>query len=113
MSQPKPVIIIHIKVLNSHDQYKDSKVMKKVRSELAIRAKNPVVEELLVMLLNQANEDVHKFQETRKQRELYSGTLRATTFEGPEKVYVNGPDNFLRIYLNFDTRKPEKLLEWQ
>ncbi len=66
MSQQKPVTIICIKVLNSHDQYKVSKAMEKVRSELAIRAKDPVVEELLVMLLNQANEDVHKFQESPK-----------------------------------------------
>lgn len=40
--------------------------MEKIRSELATRAKNPVVKELLVMLLNQANEDVRKFQESPK-----------------------------------------------
>ncbi|MCJ1479596.1 hypothetical protein MMC13_008282 [Lambiella insularis] len=45
------VQIIHYKCVNSHDEYKDSKSMEKVRAELASRAKSPKMRALLVKLL--------------------------------------------------------------
>ncbi len=64
MFQSLNVTIIWIKVLNNHDQYKNFKIIKKVQSELAIQTNNSIIKELLIMLLNAINENVHKIQDS-------------------------------------------------
>jgi len=64
MFQSLNVIIIWIKVLNNHDQYKNFKIMKKVQSELATWMNDLIIKELLIMLLNAVNENVCKIQDS-------------------------------------------------
>lgn len=56
------ILILHIKVLNSHNQYKDLKAMKKIHTKLITHVNNTVICNLFMKLLNNTNLKMHRLK---------------------------------------------------
>ena len=47
-------------MFNSHNKYKNNKIIKKIKIELAIKAKNSLMQKLFLRFLNNENVNVRK-----------------------------------------------------
>ena len=77
VSQKQPVLIIRTIVLNSHDQYRDSKQTDKAVIDLATRSFSTEVKNLLVDLLQESNEEVRMAHESHRGQVLLAKESQA------------------------------------
>ncbi|KAL8646787.1 MAG: hypothetical protein Q9210_005931 [Variospora velana] len=70
VSQMWEVLVTRCKVLNTHDQFRDSRQTDKAIMDMAGRANDPRIRELLVRLLNESNWEVEAAHASQKGLEL-------------------------------------------
>ena len=71
------------KVLNSHDQTRDSRQMDKAIIDMATRSWSPSIRSLLVELLNEANTEVREAHESAEGHAILDASLRKGTSDEP------------------------------
>ena len=73
VSQDRPVTIVRLLCLNSHDDWRESRQTDKALVEIAMRALDQDTNRFLLQLLNEANRDIKVVHESGRALELLAG----------------------------------------
>ena len=92
------MLVIRCKILNSHDQTRDSRQMDKAIMDMATRSWSPSIQSLLVYLLNEANGEVRAAHQSTAGRDMKFGGLPGsvldTQFEDGQRLAGTVEDPF-------------------